>query len=308
MWMPYKFLMMRLRLPSRRRTVGIVFLVLITLGVTLGVRAIARGSSSGFYLVIGASAAKGYEPSGSMGPRGPNESATSNGYANDLDTILASEGSPLTLNNIACPGETIQTFVDGGDACSPTTSQLSRAESFLRDNYEETGVVTIDVGFNNIRPCLQFASVEWSCVANSVALINQNLPQALSDLETAAGPGVAFVGVPYGDPYLAHYLVPSLGPSNSAATLRAMNEMDAALDAAFRSSKIAVAPVASALQLSDTKTTADYDSHSVPENVAKACETTWMCRAAPWGPNDHPDNEGYSIIAKSIAGVIPASI
>jgi lysophospholipase L1-like esterase len=243
-----------------------------------------------------------------MGPGGPNESATSNGYANDLDTKLATEGSPLTLDNIACPGETIQTFVNGGDACSATVSQLSRAESFLRDNFEETGVVTIDVGFNNIRPCLQFASVEWSCVSESVALIKKDLPQALSGLETAAGPGVVFVGVPYGDPYLGHYLVPSLGPSNSAATLRAMKEVDAALDTAFTASKMSVAPVESALQLNDTKATGHYDGHVVPENVARACETTWMCRAAPWGPNDHPNNEGYSIIAKSIASVLPASI
>jgi lysophospholipase L1-like esterase len=300
--------MVHFRLSSRRRTVGIICLMLVTIGATFGVRAIAGGSSTGFYLVIGASAAKGYEPSGSMGPGGPNESATSNGYANDLDAILAANGSPLTLDNIACPGETIQTFVAGGDACSATVSQLSRAESFLRDNYEETGVVTIDVGFNNIRPCLQFASVEWSCVAQSVSLIKKDLPQALSGLESAAGPGVVFVGVPYGDPYLGHYLVPSLGPANSDATLRAMNEMDAALDTAFRASKMAVAPVPSALQLSDTEVTGHYDGQVVPENVAMACETTWMCRAAPWGPNDHPDNAGYSIIAKAIANVLPASI
>jgi hypothetical protein len=301
--------MVRSRLSSRRRTLGIVCLVFATIGVTLvGVRAIASGSSTGFYLVIGASAAKGFEPSGTMGPRGPNESATSNGYATDLDTILAAKGSPLTLDNIACPGETIQTFVDGGDACNPSVSQLSRAESYLRDNFEETGVVTIDVGFNNIRPCLQFATVEWSCVAKSVALIKEDLPPALSGLERAAGPGVAFVGVPYGDPYLGHYLVPSQGPANSAATLKAMKEMDVALDTAFKASKMAVASVASALKLSDTTTTGHYNGHVVPENVAKACETTWMCRAAPWGPNDHPDNEGYSIIAGAIARVLPASM
>jgi lysophospholipase L1-like esterase len=274
----------------------------------IGVRALASGSDTGFYLVIGASAAKGYEPSGSVGPRGPNEAATSNGYANDLDKMLAAKDLPLTLNNIACPGETIQSFVNGGDACSASLSQLNRAESFLRDNFEKTGVVTIDIGFNNIRPCLQFTSVEWSCVAKSVALIKKDLPQALSGLETAAGPRVVFVGVPYGDPYLGHYLVPSLGPANSAATLRAMKEMDTALVSAFKAAKMAVAPVTSALQISDAKTTGHYKGRVVPENVAMACETTWMCRDAPWGPNDHPDNEGYSIIAKAIANALPASI
>ncbi len=243
-----------------------------------------------------------------MTPRGPAEAATNNGYANDLDAVLAAKGSPLTLDNIACPGETIQTFVDGGDACTPSTSLLSRAESFLRDKSGEIGIVTIDIGFNDIRPCLQFTKVDESCVASSVALIKRDLPQAVSGLEKAAGRGVAFVGVPYGDPFLGHYLDSSLGPANAMATLQAVKEMDAALDAAFKASNVAVAPVASALMVSDTKMTGHYDGRVVPENVAKACETTWMCRAAPWGPNDHPDNKGYSIIATAITHVLPSHI
>jgi lysophospholipase L1-like esterase len=285
---------------------GIVCLVLAVVGTSLiGIWLVAGGSSVGFYLVIGASEARGFEPTGTMTPRGPAEAATSNGYANDLDAMLSARGSPLALDNIACPGETIRTFVEGGDACSPSTSQLSRAESFLRDNSEEIGIVTIDIGFNDIRPCLQFSKVNESCVASTVELIKKDLPGALSGLKKAAGRGVHFVGVPYGDPFLGHYLDSSLGPANATETLRAMNKMDAALDAAYEASNIAVSPIASALMLSDTKMTGHYDGRVVPEDVAEACETTWMCRAAPWGPNDHPDNEGYSIIAAAIARVLP---
>jgi lysophospholipase L1-like esterase len=287
---------------------GIVCLALMVIGVALiGIR-IAGGSSAGFYLVIGASDAKGFEPTGTMTPRGSGEAATSNGYATDVDAMLADRGTPLTLFNIACPGETVQTFVNGGDACTPSSSMLSRAESFLSDNAGEAGVVTIDVGFNDIRPCLQFTKVDESCVAKSVELIRHDLPQALSGLEKAAGSGVAFVGVPYGDPFLAHYLDPSLGPANATATLHAMEELDGALDAAFTASNVAVAPVASALAVSDTTMTGHYEGRVVPEDVAMACETTWMCRPKPWGPNDHPDNEGYSMIAAAITHVLPAHI
>jgi lysophospholipase L1-like esterase len=293
---------------TRRRTFVTVGIALIVVGATwLGVQLGVGSSSGGFYLVIGASAAKGFEPIGTMGPRGPNEAATNNGYANDVDEMLAGRGSPLTLVNIACPGETIQTLVNGGDACSPTTSMLSRAESFLRERYDDTGVVTIDVGFNNIRPCLQFTTVDASCIESSVALIKSDLPRVLSGLEKAAGPGVTFVGIPYGDPYLGHYVNSSQGPANATSTLRAMKEMDAALDNAFEASKIAVAPVATALKMNDTELTGHYDGRVVPEDVAMACDTTWMCRAAPWGPNDHPNNEGYAIIAKSIVEELPAS-
>ena len=114
---------------TRRRKLGVAFIALVIVGATLlGVWLGAGSSSVGFYLVIGASAARGFEPVGTMGPRGPNEAATNNGYANDVDKLVAEKGTPLTLVNIACPGETIQTFVRGGDACSPTTSML-RAES-----------------------------------------------------------------------------------------------------------------------------------------------------------------------------------
>jgi lysophospholipase L1-like esterase len=294
---------------TRRRKSGAVLVALVIVGATcLGVWLGVARSNAGFYLVIGASAAKGFEPIGTIGPRGPDEAATNKGYANDADKLLASEGTPLTLVNIACPGETIQTFVHGGDACSPTTSMLSRAERYLRDERGKTGVVTIDIGFNNIRPCLQFTTVDQSCVQSTVALVKAELPQALSGLEKAAGPGVTFVGVPYGDPFLGHYVNNSLGPMNATATLRAMTTMDAALDDAFGASKIVVAPIAAMLKMSDTTMSGRYDGHAVPEDVAMACNTTWMCRAAPWGPNDHPNNLGYTTIARAIIKVLPASL
>ena len=87
-----------------------------------------------------------------------------------------------------------------------------------------------------------------------------------------------------------------------------MEKMDTALDHAFEASKIAVAPVATALKISDTNLTGHYDGRVVPEDVATACETTWMCRAAPWGPNDHPNNEGYATIAKAIVQVLPPAL
>jgi hypothetical protein len=243
-----------------------------------------------------------------MGPRGPNESATSRGYANDVQALLAKEGRSLALYNIACPGETIQTFVAGGDACSPATSQLEHAEQVLRSHATENGVVTIDVGFNNIRPCLQFASVDERCVARSVELIKRKLPSALASLQKAAGPGVVLVGVPYGDPFLGHYLDPSRGPTNATQTLAAMDQLDAALDAAFRLEHVVVAPVAADLKVGDRQMTGREGSRSVPQDVAETCATTWMCRDAPWGPNDHPNNKGYSLIAKAIVSALPPSL
>ncbi len=292
----------------RGRKIGAVCVALAVLGaISVGVRLSAEPRAS-FYLVIGASDAKGFEPTGTMGSRGPNEAATKNGYASDVAKLLDEKGSPLTLVNIACPGETVQSLVNGGDACSPSVSLLSRAEGFLRQRRGASGLVTVDVGFNDIRPCLQFSEVDQDCVNSSVALVRKYLPRALAGMERAAGPNVTFVGVLYGDPFLGHYLDSSLGPSNARATLRAMKALDAALDAAFRASKVAVAPVETALDMSDSRLTGRFDGRVLPQNVATACKTTWMCRTAPWGPNDHPDNEGYSVIARAIVSVVPASL
>ncbi|HTT59390.1 MAG TPA: SGNH/GDSL hydrolase family protein [Acidimicrobiales bacterium] len=299
-------LMARRQALLRRHLRAVVGVAVVLSGTLFLVVSLSTGgASAGFYLVIGASDARGFEPSGTMTPRGPAEAATNNGYANDLASMLSAKGSSVTLDNIACPGETIQSFVGGGDACTPSTSQLRRAETFLREHAADSGIVTIDVGFNDMRPCLQFARVDEKCVASSVALVKEDLPAALVGLERAGGPQVTFVGITYGDPFLAHYLTPSLGPSNAAATLGAMERLDAALDAVFTAAHMDVAPVESALRVDDTAVTARYDGRPVPVNVAEACKTTWMCRAAPWGPNDHPNNEGYSLIARAIAQVLP---
>ncbi len=292
---------------SRRARVVRVFLVAAVVALLLsGVALVLGRRSSGFYLVIGASAARGFEPTGSMGPRGPNEAATTRGYANDVDAILAGRGQRITLKNVSCPGETISTFLDGGDPCSHS-SQLQLAEDYLRQNSGERGVVTIDIGFNDIRPCLQFASVDESCVARSLALVRRDLPRALAGLRAAAGSGVTLIGVPYGDPFLGHYLNPALGPANAAATLRAMERLDAALDAVYRSARVRVAPVQQYLGLTESQMT-DYEGRRVPENVAEACATTWMCRSAPWGPNDHPNDVGYADIAAAIVREVPPSL
>ena len=44
----------------------------------------------------------------------------------------------------------------------------------------------------------------------------------------------------------------------------------------------------------------------VPENVAQTCVLTWMCQAAPYGPNLHPNDHGYATIAAAIESVLKA--
>jgi lysophospholipase L1-like esterase len=44
---------------------------------------------------------------------------------------------------------------------------------------------------------------------------------------------------------------------------------------------------------------------TIPENVEDTCEETWMCYGAPFGPDDHPNDAGYALIAQAIFAALP---
>jgi lysophospholipase L1-like esterase len=252
-------------------------------------------------MVIGASSAEGFEPTGVEGVRGPDESSTENGYVNDLVDIESNHDVALDLHDLACPGEKIEYMLSGGDYCySKPETQLTRAQSSLKALHGESGIVTIDLGFNDIRPCLHDFTVGQKCVARAITAVKKVLPTVLSKLKAAAGPHVAFVGIPYGDPFLSHYLAGATGPRLARFTLQAMESLDRALNQVYSNAHVDVANIVGEFKLRDTVLVRRPNGERVPENVAMACATTWMCREPPWGPDDHPNNRGYRMIAKSV--------
>jgi len=49
--------------------------------------------------------------------------------------------------------------------------------------------------------------------------------------------------------------------------------------------------------------TADFTrqrgADAVPRNVARLCQWTWACAAPPRGPNQHANQAGYQVIART---------
>jgi hypothetical protein len=43
----------------------------------------------------------------------------------------------------------------------------------------------------------------------------------------------------------------------------------------------------------------------VPTNVNMACQLSWFCYGTPFGPDDHPNDAGYSLIASAIQAALP---
>ncbi len=239
----------------------------------------------------------GYQPTLSH----PDGAPTSQGYANDIVAYEASHGVALQLTQLGCPGETTTTMLYGGDHCYPSgDTQLAEAIAFLEAHRDDQGLVTIDLGFNNVHRCLLGQSPQKACVESALDAVQGDLPTILTYLKSAAGPGVSFVGVGHYNPYLADAL---LGPSGQALALASTGVIDRlndALASVYHSAGIPMADVANAFEYGRVVHQRTDGSNTVATGVTYACELTWMCQAAPYGPNMHPNDAGYATIAAAI--------
>lgn len=267
---------------------------------------LASAAVSAFYLDIGASASLGFQPTGVLHHNG---ARTNTGYANDLVYREALRGMSLDLDQIGCPGETVESMLSTttADHCySLPMTQLRRAEQILQADQGQTGLVTVDLGFNDLRVCLYHLPADTACAARGVAAVAADLPRIINDLKSAAGPNVRFVGLLYNDPYLGYYLDGTVGPPDATVTLQWTDQLNTVLTHVYQSTGVAVANVP---VLFDTNVSTRVSVDNVgqePQNVVDACNYTWFCYGAPFGPDDHPNDAGYSLIAQAIADVLPA--
>jgi len=260
-----------------------------------------------FYLVIGASSSIGTQPTGVPSR---NARRTQDGYANDVVALEQKDNVNLQLDQIGCPGETAESMLNTSvaDHCYTLPStQLTVALSFLKANQNRAGLVTIDIGFNDIRPCLGGLSVNETCVSQGISYVQNDLPKVLAQLKAAAGPQVQFVGFNYEDPFIAHYLEGPMSVSNAQESLTDMTRMNQTLDAVYAHAAIPVANIAGAFQNLNATPVTIPNVGSMPVNVYYACLYTWMCQPKPFGPDDHPNNAGYMVIAESIVKVLAGS-
>lgn len=270
----------------------------------LGAR-VTSSPVSGFYLAIGASSSLGVQPTGIPAHNGHR---TNSGYANDVVAFGASRGVTLTLRQVGCPGETARSMLQAKDACyEPPDGQLHTAINFLGNNSEEDGLVTIDIGFNDVRKCMLNDAMNVTCANQGLNDVRNNLPIVLQRLQGAAGPHVHFIGLLYADPFTSDYLLGPSGITPAVFSLHVIGELNAALTKAYGTANIAMANVPGAFKIQNGDRVPLNNVGIVPENVAYTCDFTWMCAAPPWGPDDHPNNAGYRLIANAIVANFPAS-
>jgi lysophospholipase L1-like esterase len=254
----------------------------------------AAAAEPPIYVALGASESLGVQPAPGVGHGVP----TDHGYANDVAAAEAARWPGLRLVKLGCPGETTTTMITGDDRCyGGHLSQLSAAVDFLR--HHDAVLVTIDIGFNDVRPCITAAGVDQACLDAALAAVRRNLTVIVADVRAAA-PRALIVGLNKYDPFAAHWLDGTAAREPAADSIEAIERFDDVIEGVYRQDGVPVANVAQAFALGR-----DPAARSDLEAVARrTCQLTYMCTAPPLGPNLHPDDAGYRAMAESIAAVV----
>jgi lysophospholipase L1-like esterase len=170
-------------------------------GLALGGASAAQASNGSvvppkdYYLALGDSLAYGYQQA-KFNAEYPsvNPASFNTGYVDDFTSVLTALSPGIRTINDGCPGETTDSFINGGPRpgyCAtgngwPSVwlhhpyqgSQLSDAVAFLKAHSRQTSPVTIDIGANDLLYVLHVV-----CAGNP-ACIQANAPAAIHHIAT----------------------------------------------------------------------------------------------------------------------------
>jgi len=263
-------------------------------GVVLATSGPLRGP--GLYLALGDSLAEGCTASC------PKSAGPITGYLPTTGYVpLIAAETGLTPSDLGCPGETTSSMIGGG-ICSyaAAKSQLNAAETFLETNQRMVKLITIDIGANDLAPCIT-GTINTTCVAAATVTASLQLKSILTGLKRA-DPSARIVGMNYYDPVLAAWLEPGFtGKLLAIESVLYAAAFNRALDTVYAEFGYPVANVQNAFQ------TFNFYSYKflppsgpyVPENVYEICTLTYTCLTS--GGNPHPLESGYGVIAEAFA-------
>ena len=292
-------------------TIAVATVVVATGAMAGGVPALAAThgakatTASSFYLSLGDSLAQGVQPNAqgvSM--------ETNQGYPDQLFTALHLGNPTLKLVKLGCPGETTVTMIDGGICSYSTGSQLKQAVAFLARHRGHVQLVTIDIGANDLNPCLALPTINKiaACLVKVFPLIQANLEKIMNALTTASGSGPVppIIGMTYYDPELANWLKGTPAAKQLAqASIALAQGFGNLLSGVYTHFGAKVADVFKTFHTTQFTARVTLPAFGrVPKAVGYICSYTWMCAAPPVGPNIHANQLGYGVIANTFLDVI----
>lgn len=256
-------------------------------------------TTASYYLSLGDSLAQGVQPN-SAGT----DVETNQGYPNQLFAALRTANPTLKLVKLGCPGETTGTMINGGICTYSTGSQLAQAAAFLASHKGKVQLVTIDIGANDLNPCLSLPTLNQivTCLEQVFPQIQANLTTIMNTLSTASGSGEPqIIGMTYYDPELANWLKGDAASKAlakaSIALAQAFGNLLSGVYTAFGAKVADVFTAFHTTQFGVKVTLPEFGK--VPKAVAYICTYTWECAAPPVGPNIHANILGYGIIANT---------
>lgn len=259
-----------------------------------------------YYLALGDSLSRGVEPDASGA-----SVETRHGYADQLYAMLRKDHPGLRLVKLGCPSETTATMISGGICHYRAGSQLTAAMRFLRAHPGKVALVTLDIGANDPETCLTDpAPVNFaSCVSRSVPKATANLTTIVTGLR-AVDPHGRIMAMNYYLPALAQWRNGLLGQAVARTVALAAQGYNNLLTKIYQTYHVRIANVFGAFETTNFGGQVAVPGYgTLPANVAAICRWTWECAAPPRGPNQHANQAGYAVIARTflLAGAPPAS-
>jgi lysophospholipase L1-like esterase len=265
-------------------------------GPSSSARSQAESAPATYYLALGDSLSQGVQPDAAG-----TSVKTGQGYADQLYAMLRPGQPALQLVKLGCPSETTGTMIHGGICHYPQGSQLAAAVAFLSAHRGHVFLVTIDIGANDPEDCgLSSLHSIGACIGTDIPEAVSNLDSILARLRAAAGPDVRIVGMSYYLPALAEWRNGLPGQAVAWVSERLAVVYNDMLNRAYANSRIPVANVFGAFDTSNFGNRAAVPGiGTVPRNVALICQWTWACASPPRGPNQHANQAGYGVIART---------
>jgi len=250
-----------------------------------------------YYLALGDSLSQGVQPNAAG-----TAVETAEGYPDQIYGTLSKTHPGLQLVHLGCPGETTVTMMNGGICRYQAGSQLAAALAFLRAHRGHVLLITIDIGANDPEDCIQSNLLTAAaCLGTGLPAAVHNLATILAALRTAAGPDAPVTGMNYFLPALAEWRHGLTGEAEAWAIEEATATYDSQLNHVYTQAGDQVANLFSAFDTGDFSTQLTVPGYgTLPRNVALICEWTWECTAPPRGPNQHPNETGYQVIARTV--------
>jgi lysophospholipase L1-like esterase len=255
-----------------------------------------------FYLSLGDSLAQGVQPNAKG-----QDVITKNGYPDQLFGALHPGNPTLNLAKLGCPGETTATMINGG-ICTykGAKSQLAAAVAFLKAHQGHIQLVTIDIGANDLNPCVVLTDPAKlvACLEKTIPKVVKNLGAIMTALRSApGGKTVPIIGMTYYDPELAGWLIGTTAAKQLAqASISLASQFGLDLRKVYKAFGAPVASEFAAFHTSDFNHMVTLPAFGkVPRDVAYICSYTFECTAHH---DEHAKVVGYGVIAESFLKVI----